>query len=80
MGDWQDITTAPRDATVLVVTVPSPDNHTFAAWPPTVHAAYIDDDGNVCNYETLTPDPGLFGQFWRSTHWMPFPPAPQVPA
>lgn len=76
---WQAIGTAPRDASVLVAVEPTEDNKTFASWPVQVHAAYIDEDGNVLNYETLSVDPGLYGQFWRATHWHAFPEPPVRP-
>lgn len=73
---WQPIGTAPRDASVLVAVEPTKSNKAFRYWPVTVHAAYIDDDGNVLNYETLAVDAGLYGQFWSATHWMAFPKPP----
>jgi len=75
MTTWQDISTAPRDASVLVRIIPSPDNHTFADYPPTTHAAYVCEEGYICNYETLEPDNSLHGQYWRCTHWQAMPSA-----
>ena len=75
--EWQaDMATMPRDAMVLVAVEPTESNRTFSTYPATVYPAYIDDDGNICDCDTWKPDPGLFGQFWRSTHWMPFPAPP----
>lgn len=75
MSEWQTLDSLPRDKSVIVRVVPTEGNRNFAKWPPEAHAAYIDDAGNILNYETMDVDTGLWGQYWICTHWMPFPSA-----
>jgi hypothetical protein len=73
LPEWQDISTAPRDETVLVTVVPTEANESFLNWKPTTHPAYIDDERHICDAGSWKPEPGLNGSMWRTTHWMPLP-------
>lgn len=65
---WHDISTAPKDATVLVVSEPTERNKVFfGKRKPDVLAVYVDEDG-------FLPDSG--NPSWRYTHWRPFPSPP----
>ena len=72
--DWRPRETLPRDRSVLVTVVPGPLNRAFETAHPQTLAAYVDEDGIICDYGTWVPDTQLNAEhYWRATHWMPFP-------
>lgn len=71
--DWQDIATAPRDGTDVLLWVVHPNakyaDTDFAQWCGPVVARWIDFNGGGWTWH------GLNGQF---THWRPLPAPPAI--
>lgn len=92
MGDWQPISTAPRDGTAIQARIPGHGSDNVIAWYP----GLMDEDGNDCCAWTFVleerepPDCWTDGWCWESnedgvpsvrpTEWKPLPPPhPETP-
>ena len=68
---WKPISERPRDKTILVTV-----RRRAGGAPVGVFAAYVDDDGVLCNVETWKPDQrDLDGPIFYASHWAPMPEA-----
>lgn len=72
-GDWQDIATAPRDGTWVLLAGGSINY----GWcrddrPPAVTSQYMDGCWQFAWY-----DSGYYGEYETPTHWMPLPSPPR---
>jgi len=66
---WQPISERPRDKTILVTV-----RRRAGGAPVGVFAAYVDDNGVLCNAETWKPDARDFeGPVFYASHWAPMP-------
>lgn len=87
MGDWQDISTAPRDGTPVLARIPGHGEDNVIAWLD----GFIGDSGDCGAWgfveDQEAPDCWTDGVCWdtnedgkpsaRPTHWMPLPEPPK---
>mgnify|MGYP000408477748 CR=1 FL=1 len=77
MSGWQDISTAPKDGTWVLLKGGKSNDDAFGVWddvfnPPAVVAKWIEDNTFVKQrWQFAWFDAGYFGEYENPTHWMP---------
>lgn len=66
LTEWQDISTAPRDGTHILVVMPWLPNPRTLFW-----ATYADE------WRCPASERGPASEGWQPTHWRPLPPSPE---
>lgn len=71
--EFEAMETLPRDETILLA-VRAKDSHPWLAGrKPVVHAAYVDEEGRLCDPGTFKPDLGFRGPSFEPVGWMSLP-------
>lgn len=80
MSDWQDISTAPKDGTeILLFTHHEADEYLDESFDAVQIGLW--DDGNHAPGSAFHREPGWCQQkIGKPTHWMPLPKAPSTPS
>ena len=81
MGEWQDISTAPKGVIIIVHSACHPEDYDTSvagAFWGTIDAYGDDPREGWCNWWEGIDDQGIWSEVTGVTHWMPLPPLPKA--